>query len=315
MKSFIRITASLLAALTVLLSFNTAAYALGIEDAYHHGDVTLDNKIDVTDATAIQKYAVALAEFSPEQLSKADVNYDGVINVADATLIQKIASGLYIPLAGKKGVDISSHNGDIDIKKIRDAGYSFVMIRCGYGEDKTSQDDKRFEENVRKCEELGMPWGVYLYSYALTVDDARSEARHVLRLLDGKRPTLPVAFDMEDADGYKSKHGMPSNKQLISICKTFINGVREAGYYPALYANLSWLKMLDDEELLTSCDIWVAQWNSSCTYTRYPASMWQYGGETNYLESNSIPGIGTIDKDVSYKDYPMLIVNGGYNNW
>ena len=174
MKSFIRITASLLAALTVLLSFNTAAYALGIEDAYHHGDVTLDNKIDVTDATAIQKYAVALAEFSPEQLSKADVNYDGVINVADATLIQKIASGLYIPLAGKKGVDISSHNGDIDIKKIRDAGYSFVMIRCGYGEDKTSQDDKRFEENVRKCEELGMPWGVYLYSYALTVDDARS---------------------------------------------------------------------------------------------------------------------------------------------
>ena len=93
MKSFIRITASLLAALTVLLSFNTAAYALGIEDAYHHGDVTLDNKIDVTDATAIQKYAVALAEFSPEQLSKADVNYDGVINVADATLIQKIASG------------------------------------------------------------------------------------------------------------------------------------------------------------------------------------------------------------------------------
>ena len=122
MKSFIRITASLLAALTVLLSFNTAAYALGIEDAYHHGDVTLDNKIDVTDATAIQKYAVALAEFSPEQLSKADVNYDGVINVADATLIQKIASGLYIPLAGKKGVDISSHNGDIDIKKIRDAG-------------------------------------------------------------------------------------------------------------------------------------------------------------------------------------------------
>ena len=286
MKSFIRITASLLAALTVLLSFNTAAYALGIEDAYHHGDVTLDNKIDVTDATAIQKYAVALAEFSPEQLSKADVNYDGVINVADATLIQKIASGLYIPLAGKKGVDISSHNGDIDIKKIRDAGYSFVMIRCGYGEDKTSQDDKRFEENVRKCEELGMPWGVYLYSYALTDDDARSEVRHVLRLLDGKRPTLPVAFDMEDADGYKSKHGMPSNKQLISICKTFINGV-----------------------------IWVAQWNSSCTYTRYPASMWQYGGETNYLESNSIPGIGTIDKDVSYKDYPMLIVNGGYNNW
>ena len=118
---------------------------------------------------------------------------------------------------GKKGVDISSVNGDVDIQKIKDAGYDFVMIRCGFGSDIKSQDDSQFENNVRKCEKIGMPWGTYLYSYALTVDEAKSEAEHVIRLLKNKKPSFPVAFDMEDADGYKSKNGMPSNSKLIAI--------------------------------------------------------------------------------------------------
>ncbi|MDD5796593.1 MAG: GH25 family lysozyme, partial [Oscillospiraceae bacterium] len=112
-------------------------------------------------------------------------------------------------IAGKKGVDISASNGNVDVEKIKKAGYEFVMIRCGYGNDDTNQDDSRFENNVRKCEAAGLPWGVYLYSYALNTAEAKSEAQHVLRLLKGKKPSLPIAFDMEDADGYKSRNGMP----------------------------------------------------------------------------------------------------------
>ena len=104
-------------------------------------------------------------------------------------------------LSGKKGVDISSLNGDVNIQKIKNAGYDFVMIRCGYGSDLSVQDDSQFENNVKKCEAAGVPWGAYLYSYALNIEDAVSEARHVIRLLKGKRPTMPIAFDMEDADG------------------------------------------------------------------------------------------------------------------
>ena len=69
-------------------------------------------------------------------------------------------------LVGKKGVDISSNNGSVDIAKIKSAGFDFVMIRCGFGENITSQDDNRWEETVRKCEAAGMPWGAYFYSYA-----------------------------------------------------------------------------------------------------------------------------------------------------
>ncbi len=216
---------------------------------------------------------------------------------------------------GKKGVDISSLNGDVNIQKVKNAGYDFVMIRCGYGDDLAVQDDTRFESNVKKCEAAGVPWGAYLYSYALNTEDAKSEARHVIRLLKNKRPTLPVAFDIEDGDGYKQRHGMPSNATLRAICKTFLSEIKKAGYYPMLYSSLSWLNdRLYDKSLLNSYDVWVAQWNSTCDY-KGEYGMWQYGGEQNFIDGNSIPGVGVIDKDRCYKDYPTIIKNGGYNNW
>ena len=218
-------------------------------------------------------------------------------------------------IAEKKGVDISASNRNVDVQKIKEAGYEFVMIRCGYGNDDANQDDSRFENNVRKCEAAGLPWGVYLYSYALNTAEAKSEAQHVLRLLKGKKPSLPIAFDMEDADGYKSRNGMPNNKTLVDICKTFLSIVQNAGYYVSLYASLSWLEnQLNDSSLLNSYDIWVAQWSSKCQF-KGNYGMWQYGGETNLLESNSIPGVGVIDKNYAYIDYPTVIKQKGLNGW
>lgn len=206
-------------------------------------------------------------------------------------------------LINAKGVDISAANGNVDMGKIKSDGYNFVMIRCGFGNDQTDQDDSQFESNVRKAEEAGLPWGVYLYSYALNTDEAKSEAQHVIRLLKDKKPTLPVAFDMEDADGYKRKCGMPSNSTLVNICKVFLSEIKKAGYYPMLYASLSWLdNQLDDSSLLDNYDIWVAQWNSVCQYGGSGLGMWQYGSDT-------------IDKNICYKDYPEIIKSGNYNNW
>ena len=134
-------------------------------------------------------------------------------------------------LVGKKGVDISSNNGSVDIAKIKKAGYDFVIIRCGFGEDIKSQDDNRWEENVKKCEAAGMPWGAYFYSYACSESSAKSELAHALRLLKGKKPTLPVAFDMEDADGYKARHGGWNKTNVDRTCRIFLEGIAKAGYY------------------------------------------------------------------------------------
>lgn len=218
-------------------------------------------------------------------------------------------------LVGAKGVDISSCNGDISIEKVKNAGYDFVMIRCGYGSDIKSQDDTQFENNVRKCEEAGVPWGAYLYSYALSAAEARSEVEHVKRLLKGKKPTMPVAIDIEDADGYHANHGGWNFNTINTVTKTFIEEIRAAKYYPMLYTGFDVLNNLISSEVSNSVDIWFAQWWYTCDYKGSNLSMWQYGGEINYIESNNIPGVGVIDKDKCYKDYPTIIKQGGYNGW
>ena len=218
-------------------------------------------------------------------------------------------------LVNKKGVDISSNNGSVDIAKIKAAGYDFVMIRCGFGENITSQDDNRWEENVRKCEAADIPWGAYFYSYACSESSAKSELEHALRLLKGKKPTMPVAFDMEDADGYKARHGGWNKTNVDRACRIFLEGIAKAGYYPMLYAGFEEMNNLISSEVWNKYDIWFPHWASACGYKGKNLCMWQYGGETNKLESNSIPGVGVIDKNICYKDYPTIIKSGGYNGW
>ncbi|GGB26988.1 hypothetical protein GCM10011409_00330 [Lentibacillus populi] len=197
----------------------------------------------------------------------------------------------------KKGIDVSSHQGNINWDKVKADGIKFAMIRMGIGSDIESQDDARFERNVKECERVGIPWGAYLYSYALNTTQAKSEAAHALRLLKGKNPTYPIAFDMEDADHYKRNHGMPSNATLVDICHTFLDIVEDAGYYVSLYASLSWLNGKLKSSKLNRFDKWVAQWNDKCTY-KGSYQMWQY------TSSGKVNGIsGRVDMNYAYRDF------------
>ena len=208
-----------------------------------------------------------------------------------------------------KGIDVSAHQGRIDWEKVKNSGIQFAILRLGFGSDMQSQDDAYFEANVQGCESAGLPWGTYLYSYALNLEDAKSEVQHALRLLKNKKPKYPVFFDMEDADGYKKNHGMPSSQTLIDICKTFLLGLEEAGYYASLYANLSWFNNQLNSSELDRFDKWVAQWHASCTYKK-PYGIWQYS------DNGKVSGIsGNVDMNISYKDYPSIIKANGLNGF
>lgn len=206
----------------------------------------------------------------------------------------------------KKGVDVSKHNGNVDWQAVKNAGYGdFAIIRAGYGGDYTNQDDPQFERNVNECERLGIPYGVYLYSYALNTNDAKGEVNHILRLLKkvGKNFKYGVWFDMEDADNYKKNHGMPSNSTLVDICYTFCEAVENAGYYAGIYASLSWLNNQLNNSKLDRFDKWVAQWNNTgCTYKKV-YSIWQY---TN---SASIGG-KRFDANKLIRDFATSSQNG-----
>ena len=205
-----------------------------------------------------------------------------------------------------KGIDVSNHQGNIDWNKVKNAGISFVMIRAGYG---IGDVDARFKQNIEGASKAGLNVGIYWFSYAHTPDRAAAEADFMLKTIDPYKSkiNMPVCFDWEyDSDNYvKKTYGITPDKTLVSnMAKAFLIKVEQAGYYASNYTNIDYLKRFYTDEINNRFDIWVAQWASNCTWTgNY--GIWQYGGETNNIESNKIDGIsGTVDKDYVYKDYP-----------
>lgn len=188
------------------------------------------------------------------------------------------------------GIDISQFNGDVDIAALR-GQIDFVIIRCGFGSDYASQDDTQYQANVRKCEAAGMPYGVYLYSYARNTDMARSEARHTLRLLGGRKPLYGVWYDVEDV-------ALPEGEALIDNCAAYCSAIEEAGLYCGIYSSLSWWRGRLNSPRLDRYDKWVAQWNSTLDYEG--AGLWQYSNQ-GMLNGRR------FDMDRAFRDYPAII--------
>lgn len=152
-----------------------------------------------------------------------------------------------------QGIDVSYAQGNIDWAKVKASGVAFAMIRACYGWDDDSQIDRYFRANVQGCEAVGMPYGLYHYSYAQTPEDAQKEAKFFLRVIDGCRPEYPVVFDLEDSSQQKL-----GKSTLTDIAKAFLSTVEKAGYYAMLYANKYWLTGLLDMSRLSNYDVWLA---------------------------------------------------------
>ena len=99
-----------------------------------------------------------------------------------------------------KGIDVSHYQGEIDWAKVKQTDIEFAIIRCGYGNDDVSQDDKYFAQNIQGCRDNSIPYGIYIYSYATNTEMAKSEATHVLRLIGetSASPSFPIYYDIED---------------------------------------------------------------------------------------------------------------------
>lgn len=204
----------------------------------------------------------------------------------------------------KKGIDVSEFQGKIDWEKVKNDGIEFAILRCGYGMDFSNQDDVEYERNANECERLGIPYGVYLMSYANTVEKARSEAKHVLRLIEGRKISLGVWHDIED----NGTSGAINKETLTNIINTFCNTIKNAGYKVGVYANLNWLENKIERIIRDNYDIWVAQYYSKCEYEgKY--IMWQH------TSSGKVNGISTnVDMNILYKDLPVINNNDNNNS-
>lgn len=190
-------------------------------------------------------------------------------------------------------IDVSEHQGKINWEKAKNQ-IAGAILRCGFGSDITSQDDTQFKRNADECTRLGIPFGVYLYSYADTEEEARSEAAHVLRLIKGYKLSYPVYYDLEEAG---------TEKGAVRRAEIFGDIIEKAGYWCGIYANLYWWE--NHLKALERFTKWVAQYNSTCDYKGANKDIWQYSS------MGAVDGIaGRVDMNMCYRDFPAEIGGG-----
>lgn len=128
----------------------------------------------------------------------------------------------------KWGIDISEHNRPLNWPLLKKQGLSFVILRLGWG---AGHLDSRFYEYANGVLAAGLDLGVYYYSYALTEDAARAEARFTAAVLKDcgiSQDRLPLGcwLDMEDADGYKEKQGLTEGEEITALCRTYLSEMK-----------------------------------------------------------------------------------------
>lgn len=201
----------------------------------------------------------------------------------------------------KKGIDVSYAQGKIDWSRVK---VDFAIIRAGFGRE-TSQEDSQFKNNYVGCKMNNIPVGVYWYSYAESVEDAKKEAKACLEVIKGKQFEYPIYFDLEEQFQFSNGKAF-----CDSLVKAFCNEIEKAGYWAGLYCSTNYLNNFISPSVAGRYALWVAQYYDECTYNKAAHGMWQY------TSGSKVSGIsGNVDADECYVDYPALIKAKGLNGF
>ena len=200
------------------------------------------------------------------------------------------------------GVDISTHNGNVDIKRVRDAGYKRIGIRAGFGNNNT---DQKYDKNALACANLGVPVLLYWFSYAYTVEMAVKEAEFAVEHAKKYWKKCPIAFDLEyDSIRYARTKGVNIDMELATaMAVAFMRRVEELGYTPVLYSNKDYLKNYFDLNKIkirfNKMYLWYARYASAITTEeRNKADIWQF------TSKGRVDGInGDVDLNEFYKQF------------
>lgn len=211
-----------------------------------------------------------------------------------------------------KGViDVSGWQGDIDWAKAKADGVEGVIIRLGYGEGNNA--DKKAQRNISECKRLGIPFGIYWYSYADTPALAKEEGADVVAKLKrfGVNPSdlaYPVYYDLEKWtwEGHKP----PTDPNVYNnIVNNWYSALQSAGYKNlGVYSYTGYLQGPLKHADIYAKTTWVAQYGARMGFDSFPTNSrgWQY------TSSGKVDGIsGNVDMNAfGNKTY----VNGGSSN-
>ena len=233
----------------------------------------------------------------------ATVNSTGKISAKSqgtATITYKTYNGktasckLTVSGSVAKCIDVSTWQGSIDFNKVKSAGYDYVIIRAGYGKEK-SQKDNMFETNYKNAKSAGLKVGAYWFSYAMSPSTATAEADACLSCIKGKKFELPVYYDMEYQPAMST-----SNSNYTKMAVNFCNKLKSNGFKSGVYSSASVYDYLLNRKTLKNngISIWNAEWYIKPSIT---CDVWQYSekGQVNGISSsvdmNYIHNLNVVD--------------------
>ena len=179
------------------------------------------------------------------------------------------------------GIDVCYFQGKIDWEKVKAQGVSFCILRAGYrgyGSAGTLVLDDKFLEYLKGAKAAGLEVGVYFYTQAINVTEAREEADFVYKYIKGWDLDLPVYFDMETVENAVGRLDAAnlSVKQKTDIVEAFCDRIAEHGYRPGVYSNPQWMTYyLDAARLQAKYPLWLANY-TTCTKFAGNFDIWQY---------------------------------------
>lgn len=205
-----------------------------------------------------------------------------------------------------KGIDVSHHQGGINWQTVKNSGIDFAIVRVGYSNRNGKGGlcfDKRYDYNLKQCNKLGIPVGVYIYCYDTTPEAATITVKALMKVVKRYNIEYPVIYDIEYDN---EKFSKDTN---TAICKAAMKVIEDEKYYGMIYASRDFFVNHLNMSALTGSDKWEAAYRSVddnvvCN------SMWQYSSKGH------VPGIvGDVDLDYSYRDYPSIIKKAGLNGF
>lgn len=239
-----------------------------------------------------------------------DINQDLIMNDYDKSdfKIEKDANDIPTKveyyeddkLASYTGIDISKHNGNIDWSKVSKSGIDFAILRAvvrGYGTEGRLLEDESFKNNAKEAIENGLTVGAYVFSEAVTIEEALEEAELVLSLIKPYDLKGPIVIDIEDIENDTGRNENLSPKELTDIVLAFCNKIKEEGYTPMIYCNIKGFLGMLEFERLEGIEKWYAYYGDEL-YFPYDVSIWQY------TSNGKIDGInGVVDLNICFKKY------------
>ena len=265
----------------------------GIKEALSGGTTTVE--------TLRPYYPDDIVVVSGGRFHFVPINRELRLNQLDVANLNILENGEYQYLTdgqvtSHKGIDVSSHQGDIDWKQVAQDGVEFAIIRLGYrgyGSEGKLVEDTKFEDNIKGASAAGIKVGVYFFSQAITTEELMEEANLVLEKIAPYKIECPVVYDVEKTskDGRMNNISVEERTQLTAL---FCQTIQAAGYKPMIYHNTEMGALMIDVAALEDYDKWYASYSDQMFYP-YEYKIWQYS------DKGRVAGISTdVDLDISF---------------